>query len=345
MSLFARRPDDALKAAIAMLEEIVVYNSHRSNCGYRPIGIGIGLHMGTLMLGMIGEAQRLEGTVIADAVNLASRLEGLTKIYDASIVVSEQTINSLQDRQAYNYRFLDKVRVKGKRETVSVYEVFDGEAPESKALKLATKPDFEAGLVAYHDQLYAEAKDQFNQVLATNPNDKVAQIYLQRTETALYMNDFAVTVLLVDDQPMVAEAVRRMLANEDDIQFHCCQYPQEAIPQANQLGPTVILQDLVMPEVDGLTLVRFYRANEATRDIPVIVLSTQEGSQTKAEAFAAGVNDYLIKLPDPIELIARIRHHSQGYINLRQRNRVAYLMEQGYLSGVDLAAISSEAPV
>jgi two-component system chemotaxis family response regulator WspR len=82
----------------------------------------------------------------------------------------------------------------------------------------------------------------------------------------------------------------------------------------------VILQDLVMPGVDGLTLVRQYRLNPATRDIPIIVLSTREDPATKSAAFAAGVNDYLVKLPDAIELIARIRYHSRSYINLLQRN-------------------------
>ena len=89
---------------------------------------------------------------------------------------------------------------------------------------------------------------------------------------------------------------------------------------AAEFHPTVILQDLVMPEIDGLTMLRFYRANPATRDIPTIVLSTKEEPKVKAEAFALGANDYLVKLPDPIELTARIRHHSRGYIAQIERN-------------------------
>ena len=89
---------------------------------------------------------------------------------------------------------------------------------------------------------------------------------------------------------------------------------------ANEFAPTVILQDLVMPDIDGLMLVRFFRANAATRDIPLIVLSTKEEPKTKAEAFACGANDYLVKLPDKIELLARIRYHSKGYIGLLERN-------------------------
>lgn len=129
-----------------------------------------------------------------------------------------------------------------------------------------------------------------------------------------------VTVLLVDDQPIVGESVRRMLADERDLVFHYCSDPTEALRRANEVGPTVILQDLVMPEVDGLTLVRFFRANPRTRETPLIVLSTKEEAETKAQAFALGANDYLVKLPDKVELVARIRYHSRGYIALQERN-------------------------
>ena len=129
-----------------------------------------------------------------------------------------------------------------------------------------------------------------------------------------------VTVLLIDDQAIIAEAVRRMLAAESDIQFHYCSDPTKAIETANQLAPTVILQDLVMPELDGLTLVKFFRANSRTREVPMIVLSTKEEPTVKAEAFAVGANDYLVKLPDKVELIARIRYHSKGYIAQLERN-------------------------
>ena len=134
------------------------------------------------------------------------------------------------------------------------------------------------------------------------------------------LSDHQITVLLVDDQAIIGEAVRRMLAGEKDIRFHYCSDPMQALETAAGTSPTVILQDLVMPQVDGLTLVRHFRENESTRNIPLIVLSTKEEPLTKAEAFALGANDYLVKLPDKIELIARIRYHSRAYINLLERN-------------------------
>src|SRR5258706_5273651 len=132
--------------------------------------------------------------------------------------------------------------------------------------------------------------------------------------------EYHAMVLLVDDAAMVCEAVRRALANQADIDFHYCPDAREALNIANQIKPTVILQDLVMPGIDGLTLVSQFRANAATKDIPIIVLSTNENPQVKGQAFALGANDYLVKLPDKIELIARIRYHSKAYMNLVQRD-------------------------
>ncbi|NIA01211.1 MAG: response regulator [Planctomycetia bacterium] len=98
-------------------------------------------------------------------------------------------------------------------------------------------------------------------------------------------------VLLVDDQAMVAEGIRRMIADEPDIEFHYCSDPKQAVKQAVAVRATVILQDLVMPDVDGMTLVRFYRNNPTTRNIPVIVLSSKDDPQIKSEAFSNGATD------------------------------------------------------
>lgn len=127
-------------------------------------------------------------------------------------------------------------------------------------------------------------------------------------------------VLLVDDQVMVCEAVRRALAHHGDVDFHYCTDPLEAITVAQRVKPTVILQDLVMPGVDGLDLVRQYRKHPALHAVPVIVLSTKEDPATKSEAFQAGANDYLVKLPDKIELIARVRYHTRAYLDHLQRD-------------------------
>jgi two-component system chemotaxis family response regulator WspR len=132
--------------------------------------------------------------------------------------------------------------------------------------------------------------------------------------------DYSMMVLLVDDQAMIGEAVRRALSEESDIDFHFCADPHQALSVAQQIKPTVILQDLIMPGVDGLELLAQYRTAPGLRDVPIIVLSTKEEPKVKSAAFAAGANDYLVKLPDVIELLARIRYHSRSYLTMLQRD-------------------------
>ena len=155
-----------------------------------------------------------------------------------------------------------------------------------------------------------------------------------KTETQLSFDaDFdlsnaQITVLLVDDQPFIGKMIGSMLKEEPDIIFHYCQDARKAIHMANHVSPTVILQDLTMPDVDGLQMVKYYRLNTFSRQTPLIVLSGQEDAKVKADAFALGANDYMVKPPDRIELIARIRYHSQAYINMLQRDAAYRRVEE-----------------
>ncbi len=153
---------------------------------------------------------------------------------------------------------------------------------------------------------------------------------------------YATMVLLVDDQALVAEAVRRMLAHEEDINFHYCSNSEKALALVNELKPTVILQDLVLPGIDGLDLLRLYRANPASENVPVIVLSVKEEPKVKAKAFELGANDYLVKLPDRVEFLARIRYHSHAYLNRVQRDEAyrALRQSQSQLQDNNTALIS-----
>ena len=147
----------------------------------------------------------------------------------------------------------------------------------------------------------------------------MTELMVEKAKKLNEITSYRIRVLLVDDQQIIAEVVRRSLA-EEDIEFHYCQDPTEAVKMATDLSPTIILQDLVMPEIDGLTMVKFYRANPVLVHVPIIVLSTKEEPEIKSKAFEFGANDYLVKLPDKMELVARIRYHSQAYINQKQRD-------------------------
>lgn len=158
-------------------------------------------------------------------------------------------------------------------------------------------------------------------------NDATAFLSLP-TDFLSTIQAFKISVLLIDDQMIIAEAIRRMLMDQTDIVFHYCSDPSQALKTAEQVKPTVILQDLVMPEFDGLLLVKYFRAHSTTRDVPIIVLSSKEEPQIKAEAFALGANDYVVKLPNPLELIARLRYHSNAYIRLLERNEAFKRLEE-----------------
>ncbi|MCK5876949.1 MAG: Cache 3/Cache 2 fusion domain-containing protein, partial [Candidatus Marithrix sp.] len=149
MALFPTNADDAVASSVAMLKKLQQYNITLQNKGQDAIKVGIGLHTGKLMLGTIGGLTRMEGTVISDAVNLASRIEGMNKQYGASLLISEVTYTNLTNAAQYLVRDIDKVRVKGKSKPVTVYEVFDGDLPEIIKLKQQTLADFEQGIASY----------------------------------------------------------------------------------------------------------------------------------------------------------------------------------------------------
>ncbi len=147
-----------------------------------------------------------------------------------------------------------------------------------------------------------------------------------------------IKVLLVDDQRIVGETIRRMLADQAGLEYRFCADPTQAIAVADEFCPTVILQDLIMPGVDGIEMVRAFRAHGPTAATPLIVLSSKEEPTVKAEAFAAGANDYLVKLPDKLEVVARIRYHSAAYISRLERDEAfAVLKAQQQIIAQELA--------
>ncbi len=180
MALFPGEGNDAIQATIAMQHEVSSYNTHLRHRGDAPISIGVGLHTGRVMLGTVGETQRMDGTVISDAVNVSARIEGLTKMYGAGILVSDETLFGVNRPNQYNFRYLDHVIVKGKSDPVTVFEILDGYPQAVIDLKLRTRTDFEHGLLHYHSKEFDEAKGFFEKVIAVDPSDNAAQLYLSR---------------------------------------------------------------------------------------------------------------------------------------------------------------------
>jgi hemoglobin-like flavoprotein len=165
-----------------MLHQLQVYNQERVNSGDSPIKIGIGINTGNLMLGTVGGQNRMDTTVISDAVNLASRVEGLTKNYGVALLITQQTFNKLANPSNYAIRMIAEISVKGKVDLSTIYEVFDADIPETKRGKLATKDLFNQALSLYRQQQFLQATALFAQCLNLCPSDQVAKIYLDSCE-------------------------------------------------------------------------------------------------------------------------------------------------------------------
>lgn len=182
MALFPNSADDAVKGAIAMLQELNKYNSYRQQKSLAPVRIGIGLHTGKLMLGTVGGASRMDGTAIGDAVNLSSRVESLTKTYGVSLLVTYKTWQSLENPLEYEFRFIDKVKAKGKTKSVGLLEVFSVDPADIKSAKMATKTKFEKAVLLYHSGSFQSAAGLFQECLESCAGDLAARYYLERCQ-------------------------------------------------------------------------------------------------------------------------------------------------------------------
>ncbi|HAI68757.1 MAG TPA: hypothetical protein DCM38_04875 [Gammaproteobacteria bacterium] len=158
MALFPYSADDAISAAITMLKTLVKYNQILQRAGLPTLKIGIGIHTGPLMLGTIGGQKRMDGTVISDAVNIASRIESLTKTYHTPLLISEASYLGLSERDNYLIRRLDRVKVKGKTKYVNLFEVFSADLEKRQAGKLATLNLFEKAVSLYQQQHFETAQ-------------------------------------------------------------------------------------------------------------------------------------------------------------------------------------------
>lgn len=181
LALFDRpqSADDALKSAVAMQKVLDNYNVERLEQKSLPIHFGIGINTGEALIGALGSPTRLNSTVIGDQVNLAARLEELTKKFQARILISHHTYAEIEPEQ-YLIREVDTVKVRGRSKAVTIYEVFDNDSPTLKEKKLQTREMVSQGIVKYKNQSFSEALECFQQCLYVFPQDIVALEYVRR---------------------------------------------------------------------------------------------------------------------------------------------------------------------
>lgn len=177
LALYDKRSDDALNCAIAM---IAILQKLKLETKSEQFKTGIGIHYGSLMVGTIGEQERMDETVISDTVNTASRLEHLNKFYGTYIIITEVVRDTLKEN--YNIRFLDWIYVKGKTLAIKIYEVFNNDSIEIANKKLTIEPLYNQALNYYFSRQFREAKQCFEECRRTLTDDKVIQLYLERCE-------------------------------------------------------------------------------------------------------------------------------------------------------------------
>lgn len=181
MALFPSSPSHALSSAIAMQKLLYEYNLSRKAKNRTPIAIGTGLHTGPLIMGITGDDSRMDAAIISDTVNSASRVESLSKYYGASLLLSEDSIDGLSDATKFHFRFLGKVKVKGKQNYLKIYECFDGDGAEVFEKKLESLNAFEQGMQHYFKKDFAMAAVGFQEVVKLNPEDATARLFLQKS--------------------------------------------------------------------------------------------------------------------------------------------------------------------
>jgi CheY-like chemotaxis protein len=308
MALF-ESADDALQAATQMLFQLIEYNQGRIRAGYVPLSVGIGLNTGQLMLGTIGESDRMETTVIGDTVNIASRVEGLTKIYNNNLLITERTYKKLVKPSQYHIRVIDAVQIKGKSEIITVYEVFDADSAAEIELKEQTRESFEQGFVLYHSEEPAEAYGFFQKVLQVNENDEVARVYLDRCrKIAGIMDADPATILVIDDQLLNVRVLTHLLTR-NNFKVLIAQSGEEALQMIQQQPPDMILLDVLMPGIDGFETCQRLKADSTTQNIPIIFMTALTDVADKVRAFKLGAVDYITKPFQQEELLARVYTH------------------------------------
>lgn len=182
MALFDRRPDDAIEACIVMMQKLAELNEELREEGKEPFEIGIGVNWGEMMLGTVGATGRMEGTVISDAVNTASRVESLTKIYGTPLLITEAVFDRLVNPSRFALRILDRVRVKGRQEPVVLYEVLDVLSRDVRRLRMSYQKDYETAIRAFWAAKFDEALECLRRCAEVDPEDRAVQLFLRRCQ-------------------------------------------------------------------------------------------------------------------------------------------------------------------
>ncbi len=181
MAIFPGNAADALGAAIDMQKEVLEFNKLREKNQEKPIQIGVGMHTGPLIMGITGDRDRMDAATISDSVNTASRIESLTKHYKASIILTDSSLQQIDDKDKFHLRYLGMVQLKGRLAPTNIHECFSGNSDEELSNKEATLSLFNEGVSQYLRKSFDDAKTAFEKILTLNPHDRTTKYFLNNT--------------------------------------------------------------------------------------------------------------------------------------------------------------------
>lgn len=188
MALF-ESADDAVAAGIELYHAIVLAPDAEKEFGISSVKVGIGIHSGMARIGIVGEEERMSGTVISNTVNLSSRMESLTKQYGAGMIISKETLDRMEDPDSLSTRYLGMVQVAGVNEVAGLYEVLACQEDEKRSKREQSKAQFREAVRAFHSGEVQQSLEMFRKLAAQDPDDKAAQLYAEHIEDKIRRKD------------------------------------------------------------------------------------------------------------------------------------------------------------
>jgi CheY-like chemotaxis protein len=308
-----------------MLLELKIYNNYRKTRGNDAVSIGIGLNTGKLMLGTVGGEERMEGTVISDAVNLAARMETVTKTYYVSLILTEFTYSLLEDKERFHLREIDKVMVKGKDKPVILYECFDYESQEIISKKMSNMSDYNLGLQFFREGKIEEAREVFIKCQKYCPEDPIPVIYVNRcngylTErkesdksqvTSVSYKDIEEvasherSVLIIDDNHAILQFLEFILSKKK-LHIVSSDNGSEALHKYEIFKPEIVFVDYQMPGMNGLEVIEKMREFHFPYRTKIILVTAEESKEIEAEAIRRGADGVISKPIQPRDILDKI---------------------------------------
>ncbi|MEJ2585211.1 MAG: adenylate/guanylate cyclase domain-containing protein [Robiginitalea sp.] len=181
MALFPAGSQDAMNASVEMHKVLQEYNRERAEKNRLPVQIGVGMQTGKLIMGITGDNERLDAAIISDTVNTAARIEGLSKHYGTSILLTKECRDNLTHPEEFDFRYLGRVQLKGKTRPIDLYECINGDEQDLQRHKLSNLGTFDHAMDLYFNKEFAMAAVTFQQLVKLNPGDQPAKLFLNRS--------------------------------------------------------------------------------------------------------------------------------------------------------------------